>query len=210
MLNWFACFPAGRNTFSSWCALIAIRYAVKPRGYWDHEVRSLLAAALSLPVMMLRDHLMWHWPLTWLFIFACLPPRPRVYLSGRYRGRPAVSSAGPHCYVTAAGSTVTHVKEAENDLIHSATSRNPPSPLSPPPPPSIPLPSFCLRSIYYSICLFPQEVQLALAHMQARAMDPRDKAAIWQRNSDFTKLKDGSQGQIGTRDSTAVSKCQAH
>lgn len=112
------------------------------------------------------------------FFFACLPPRPRVYLSGRYRGRPAVSSAGPHCYVTAAGSTVTHVKEAENDLIHSATSRNPPSPLSPPPPPSIPLPSFCLRSIYYSICLFPQEVQLALAHMQARAMDPRDKAAI--------------------------------
>lgn len=81
MLNWFACFPAGRNTFSSWCALIAIRYAVKARGYWDHEVRSLLAAALSLPVMMLRDHLMWHWPLTWLFFF-CMPASapPSVFI----------------------------------------------------------------------------------------------------------------------------------
>lgn len=155
MFNWFACFPAGHNILSSRWALIVIRYVVKARGNRDHEARSVLATVLSLPVMILCDHLMWHWPLTWLVCVPASEP-PRVYLLGRYCGRPAVNSAGPHCYVTAAGSTVTHVKEAENDLIHSTTSLAPPPPrLSPPPPPpSIPLSSFCLRSIYYSICLF--------------------------------------------------------
>lgn len=109
---------------------------------------------------------------TLAFNVACCPPPQPKYISGRYHRRPAVNSVGPHCYVIAC-STVTHVKEVENeDLIHSATSLEPPphthtrttSTLSIPP-------SVCLRSIYSSICL-RTEVQWALAtYRRRRAMD---------------------------------------
>lgn len=152
-------------------------------------------------LITLCDHLTWHWPLTGLV--GRLPRSSRVYLSGRYHRRPAVNSAGPHCYVIAAGSSVTHVKVVENeDLIHSTTSLATPSTHPPSLPPSLSL-SAWNQSITQSV--FPQRC----SGPHGRESDgSRDKAAIWQRNSDFMELKDDSQGQMGTRDWTAMSKCQ--
>lgn len=150
------------------------------------------------------DHLMWHWPfLTWLV--ACLPPRPRSVFIRQISQTPG----GELCRFSllcnrSRLSTMTHVKEVENeDLIHSATSLS-----------LLALPCLaCLslsawdQSITQSV--FPLRCSGRLPH-EGESNGSWDKAAIWQRNSDFMKLKDDSRGQIGTRDWTAVSKCQAH
>lgn len=165
----------------------------KPQGIWTAQ--RILCSAPSChyqwhaELITLCDHLMWHWPLTWLV--ACLPPSPRVYLSGRYRRRPAVNSVGPHCYVIAAGSTVTHVKEVENeDLIYSTTSVA--TPLSP----FLFLPEI---NLLLNLSLHRGACSGHLPH-EGASDGFRDKAAIWQRNSDFKKLKDDSRGLIGMRE----------
>lgn len=182
-----------------------IRYVFKALGNLQYAPYSVLSCHYSqhAELIMLCDHLMWHWPLTWFV--ACRPPSPRVYLSGRYHRRLPVSSAGPHCYVIAAGSTVTHVKVVENeDLIHSTTSLVTPSHSN---PPSTPLSAWD-QSITQSLSLCRGAV--GTCHIKERAMDLETRQQFDNVILISWNWKMALGGRWGRGDCTAVSKCQVH
>lgn len=114
-------------------------------------------------LLMLCDHLMWHWPLTWLAAY--LTRSPWVYLSDGYHRLLAVNTAGPHCYVIAANSTTTHVRVVENEaLIHSPASLD-----------TLPLffipPSCFLPEINLLLNLSFHRGAVGTCHMKERVMD---------------------------------------
>lgn len=161
----------------------------------------MLDTALSSPATRWADNALWPLDVTLAFNVArCVPASkpPSIFIrqisqtpGGELCGSSLLCNRSRlHCDTCQSG------RKWRSDSLNYLSSK-------PPIPPSI-HPSFCLRSIYYSI--FPQRCSGHLPH-EGESDGSWDKAAIWQRNSDFVKLKDDSRGQMGgPRNWTAVSK----
>lgn len=162
----------------------------KPEGIRTVQRISALGAVLSLQLTRCAYQALWPLNVTLAFTVACCvsasKPPPRVYLSGRYHRSLAVNSAGPHCYVIAACSTVTRQRGRKwrSDS------------LSNPLPPFLLLPEI---NLLLNLSFHRGACSGHLPH-EGESDGSRDKRAIWQPNSDFKKLKDDSRGQIGMRE----------
>lgn len=166
----------------------------KPRGIWT--ARRILCSAPSChyqwhaELIMLCDHLMWHWPLTWPV--ACLPPSPPSLFIRQIWQTPGSELCGPsllcnrsrlHC------DTCQRGRKWRSDSLNYLCG-------NPPLPPFLFLPEINLLlnlSLHRGACS-------GHSPHEGASDGSRDKAAIWQRNSDFKKLKDDSRGQIGMRE----------
>lgn len=137
----------------------------KPRGIWTAQ--RILCSAPSChyqwhaELIMLCDHLMWHWPLTWPV--ACLPPSPPSLFIRQIWQTPGSELCGPsllcnrsrlHC------DTCQRGRKWRSDSLNYLCG-NPLSLHS----------SSCLRSIYYSICLCTEVHAVGTRHTKERAMD---------------------------------------